>query len=70
MLWHLSGDEFVDWALKVVVDVNGKHPNEDGFDPDRVKVWATHSSWLRFTMPSTIWQFGGGIFSDTGTRRC
>lgn len=57
-----NGAEFIDWAQKVVVDEAGKHPNESGFDPDRVKVWATHSSWQRFTLPSTIWQFGGGIF--------
>jgi ABC-type glycerol-3-phosphate transport system substrate-binding protein len=57
-----NGTEFIDWAQKIVVDEAGKHPNEDGFDPNKVKVWATHSSWLRFTIPSTIWQFGGGIF--------
>jgi multiple sugar transport system substrate-binding protein len=57
-----NGAEFIEWAQKIVVDEAGKHPNEDGFDPDRVKVWATHSSWQRFTLPSTIWQFGGGIF--------
>jgi ABC-type glycerol-3-phosphate transport system substrate-binding protein len=61
-----NGNEFIEWAQKIVVDEAGKHPNEDGFDPDRVKVWAIHSSWQRFTLPSTIWQFGGGIFSEDG----
>lgn len=61
-----NGTEFIEWAQKIVVDENGKHPNEDGFDPDRVKVWATHTSWQRFTVPSTIWQFGGGLFSEDG----
>ena len=39
-----NGDEFIPWAKKIVVDDAGKHPDEDGFNPDRVKVWATHSS--------------------------
>lgn len=61
-----NGTEFLDWANKIVVDENGKHPTESGFDGDRVKIWATHSSWQRFTLPSTIWQFGGGMFTDDG----
>jgi ABC-type glycerol-3-phosphate transport system substrate-binding protein len=61
-----NGEEFIPWAKKIVVDDAGKHPDEDGFNPDRVKVWATHSSWQRFTMVSTIWQFGGGLFTDDG----
>jgi ABC-type glycerol-3-phosphate transport system substrate-binding protein len=59
-----NGTEFIEWAQKITVDEAGKHPNEDGFNPDKVKIWATHSSWQRFTLPSTIWQFGGGIFED------
>ncbi|HEU5086473.1 MAG TPA: extracellular solute-binding protein, partial [Roseiflexaceae bacterium] len=61
-----NGTEFLDFANKIVVDDAGKHPNEDGFNPDRVQIWATHSSWQRFTIPSTIWQFGGGMFTDDG----
>ncbi|GAC1385145.1 MAG: ABC transporter substrate-binding protein [Herpetosiphon sp.] len=59
-----NGTEFIPWAQKIVVDENGKHPNESGFNPDKVKVWATHSSWVRYTPLSTIYQFGGGIFTD------
>jgi ABC-type glycerol-3-phosphate transport system substrate-binding protein len=61
-----NGAEFLTWADKLTVDEAGKHPSEDGFDPDRVKQWAIHASWQRFTMPSTLWQFGGGIISDDG----
>lgn len=61
-----NGPEFIEWAKKIVVDDAGKHPGEDGFNPDRVQVWATHSSWQRFTMVSSLWQFGGGTFSDDG----
>jgi ABC-type glycerol-3-phosphate transport system substrate-binding protein len=63
-----NGTDFIAWAQKIVVDDKGKHPNESGFNADRVKVWATHSSWQRFTLPSTIWQFGGGIISDDGKK--
>ncbi len=63
-----NGTEFVAWAQKIVTDENGKHPNEEGFNADQIKVYATHSSWQRFTLPSTIWQFGGGILSEDGTQ--
>ncbi len=57
-----NGTEFIPWAQKITTDEAGKHANEDGFNPDKVKIWATHSSWIRYTPISTIWQFGGGIF--------
>ncbi len=63
-----NGIEFLEWAQKVTVDEAGKHPNETGFDPDRIKVFAIHPSWVRFTMPSTLWQFGGGVLTDDGTK--
>jgi len=59
-----NGTEFIPWAQQITVDEAGKHPNEDGFDPDRVKVWAIHSAWQKFSLGSTIHQFGGGIFSQ------
>lgn len=62
-----NGTEFIPWAQQITVDEAGKHPNEDGFDPDRVKVWATHSAWQKFTLGSTIRQFGGDIFSADRT---
>ena len=55
-----NGDEFIKFAQKVVVDESGKHPDETGFNPDKVKVWALHFSGPRFTMPSTWFQFNGG----------
>jgi len=63
-----NGAEFIDWALQVTVDENGKHPTDSGFDPDRIKVFAIHFSWPRFTMPSTLWQFGGGTVSEDQTK--
>ncbi len=59
-----NGAEFIEFAQKVTVDEAGKHPNEAGFNKDKVKVWALHSSWQRFTIPSTWRQFGQGIITD------
>jgi ABC-type glycerol-3-phosphate transport system substrate-binding protein len=59
-----NGAEFIDWALKVTTDVNGKHPTDDGFDPDNVQVYATYWTWPRFTVPTTLWQFGGAVVSE------
>ncbi len=61
-----NGTEFIEWAKKIVVDDAGKHPDEDGFNPDRVQIWATHSSWQRFSIVSTVWQFGGNLIGDDG----
>ncbi len=55
-----NGEEFIKFAMKVVVDDAGKHPDESGFNPDKTKVWALHRSWNRFTYPSTFFQFNGG----------
>lgn len=59
-----NGAEFIDFALKITTDDAGKHPGEDGFNPDMVKVWAIDYTWPRFTIPSTLWQFGGGYIGD------
>ncbi len=63
-----NGDEYIEWCLKLTTDENGKHPDEDGFDPDKVKVWGTHPSWLQKTILSTLWQFGGGVTDDEGKK--
>ncbi len=59
-----NGTEFIDWAFKITVDESGKHPDEDGFNPDKVKVWPIWYTWPRFTMPSTWFQFRGGTFDS------
>jgi len=63
-----NGAEFIDWALQVTTDEAGKHANEEGFDPEKTKVWALHQSWPRFTIPSTLFQFGGGVISPDLTK--
>jgi len=59
-----NGAEFIDWAQQVTTDVNGKHPTDNGFDPENIDIWATYWTWPRFTVPSVLWQFGGGVVSD------
>lgn len=58
--------EFIEWAQKITTDVNGKHPNEEGFDHDNVAVWAADYTWPRYTIPTTMWQYGGRVFSEDG----
>lgn len=61
-----NGAEFIEVAQKLTKDINGKHPNEEGFDKDNVDVWAIDYTWPRFTIPTTLWQFGGGVISKDG----
>jgi len=62
-----NGQDFIEWAQKITTDVNGKHPNEEGFDPDNIAVYATYWTWPRYTVPTVLWQFGGAVVSDDGT---
>lgn len=62
-----NAEEFIDFALKVTTDEAGKHANEDGFDPERIKVFALHQSWPRFTIPSTLFQYQSGTVSTDQT---
>ena len=62
-----NGAEFLAWAQILTTDVNGLHPTEDGFDKDNVDVWAIDYTWPRFTIPTTMWQFGGGVLSKDGS---
>ena len=61
-----NGTEFIEWAQQLTTDVNGKHPNEEGFDKDNVAVWAIDYTWPRYTIPTTLWQFGGDVTSEDG----
>jgi ABC-type glycerol-3-phosphate transport system substrate-binding protein len=62
-----DGAEFIEWAQMLTTDVNGLHPTDDGFDKDNVDVWAIDFTWPRYTIPTTVWQFGGGIMNEEGT---
>jgi len=63
-----NGTEFIEWAQKLTTDVNGKHPTDADFDKDNVEVWAHEFTWPRYTIPTTLWQFGGDITNADGTQ--
>jgi multiple sugar transport system substrate-binding protein len=63
-----NSEEFISWALKLTTDKNGKHPDESGFDKDNVQVWATEETWPRYTIPSTLWQYGTAVVSEDGKK--
>lgn len=63
-----NGTEFIEWAQQVTTDVNGLHPTDEGFDKDNVAVWATYWTWPRFTVPTILWQFGGGVVNEDVTQ--
>lgn len=62
-----NGTEFLEWGQKLTTDVNGLHPNDAGFDKDNVQVWAHEYTWPRYTIPTTLWQFGGDVTNAAGT---
>ncbi len=62
-----NAEEFTAAAIQATTDVNGLHPNEEGFDPDNVDVWGFYPTWFRYTIPSTLWQYGGAVISEDGT---
>jgi multiple sugar transport system substrate-binding protein len=61
-----NGVDFIPWAQKITKDKNGKNPTESGFDKDNVVVWAIYWTWTRYTEPTTMWQYGGGVVSEDG----
>ena len=40
---------FLEVAKKLTIDVNGKHPGEDGFDKDNMERWAIQ--WPTWSIP-------------------
>ena len=62
-----NGEEFIEWAQQLTTDINGLHPTDEGFDKDNVDVWAIGYTWPRYTIPSTLWQFGASVISEDGT---
>lgn len=61
-----NGEEFIEYATQLTLDANGKHPNEEGFDPENVVQWGTCIPWFKPTFLSALWQFGGDIVSEDG----
>jgi len=63
-----SWDQYVEVAKKLTKDVNGKTPNDAGFDPTNIKTFGTwvqnwFMPWITFAISN-----GGGFVSDDGKR--
>ena len=58
-----NAEEWLDYATRLTVDVNGKHPNEEGFDPENVAQWGWAVDWPRATVQPALYQWGGDIIS-------
>ncbi|MCS7232133.1 MAG: sugar ABC transporter substrate-binding protein [Elusimicrobiota bacterium] len=58
--------KFVETATKLTVDVNGKHPNEPGFDHSKVQTFGVaFGNWYMVWFPF-IWSNGGDLCDPTG----
>ncbi|MBI5668650.1 MAG: ABC transporter substrate-binding protein [Chloroflexi bacterium] len=60
-------DAFVEMAQKLTLDANGKHPNEEGFDPENIVQYGTTVSWMRVTFLTLLYQNGGRFVNEDGT---
>jgi multiple sugar transport system substrate-binding protein len=65
-LWEW--DQFLEIANQLTTDVNGRHPNDDGFDPDNIERWAV--DWPIWWVPVAAAVFAnGGAFVDPNEPR-
>lgn len=63
-------DEFVAAAQKLTSDINGKHPGEQGFDPEKIRTYGvafdkTYEGWTFYPF---IFSNGGQLVNEDGTR--
>ncbi len=61
-------DLFLETAIQLTTDRNGKHPNEEGFDPEKIKTYGVMISNLLINYLSIIWSNGGDVVDETGTK--
>lgn len=63
-------DEFVAAAQKLTSDVNGKHPGEEGFDPETIRTYgiAFDKTFEGWTFYPFIFSNGGQLVNEDGTR--
>lgn len=55
--------QWLEYARLLTVDINGKHPGEDGFDVNNVDQWGWGIGWPRATVQPALYQWGGDIIS-------
>ena len=58
-------EDFEEAGKAITTDVNGRHPGDEGFDPDNVDIWG---HWARPFISSDymplVYQFGGSVLKD------
>ncbi len=57
-------DEFVDIAKKLTVDRNGKHPDDESFDPKNIKTYGVNN--FTYHYETFLFSNDGGIISEDG----
>jgi multiple sugar transport system substrate-binding protein len=60
-------DEFVATAKKLTVDANGKHPDEDGFNPDSITQYGCMVENLPWQLETWTLSNGGGFYNSDGS---
>ena len=61
-------DEFVQTAIALTKDRNGRHPGETGFDPGNIETYGVaFGTWWAPILPF-VWSNGGDWFSEDGTK--
>lgn len=58
----MTWDEIVEVGTQLTVDVNGRHPGEEGFDPENVEIWGGPELWFE----NAVYNNGGHIVSEDG----
>jgi multiple sugar transport system substrate-binding protein len=61
-------DKFVATAKKLTLDVNGKHPDESGFDPQNIKQYGSLVENLPWQLETWCISNGGGYYSKDGSK--
>jgi multiple sugar transport system substrate-binding protein len=57
-------DTFVEISKQLTVDVNGRHPDDAGFDPDNIERWAVQWPLWWIPIASAIYSNGGAFIQD------
>lgn len=58
----MTWDEVIEIGTALTVDAAGRHPDEEGFDPETVEVWGVGDLWFE----NTVYGNGGRIISEDG----
>ena len=66
----MTWDETVTLAQKLTLDKNGKHPTDAGFDKNNIKQYGLYVPFINIdsAIETLIWQKGGKLMSDDGTK--